>query len=244
MNLWHRLSKRENLVVRCEPMPDSDVEVFLTQLILYLRNEIEDRGVPLALSTRESIDALESSPGKGVLGPKLERVLRNVDTDLKQEKYGFACVIEHAPTGRLLEDLKRAFAKTYGFVVVTVDDVNPTASEMRAAAKQHLSDSGFGRLLELDVLPGNDVRVLIDRRWKTASPLTNPFDLDGLEEVFSKMPRPIGRVLYLLSHMLDLKHGQAPSGSVWPAYDGLGFTRDEIRVNLPKADDVWGRAPR
>ncbi|WP_203934319.1 hypothetical protein [Virgisporangium ochraceum] len=244
VKLWRGLVTRRNLVVRCEPMPDSDVEVFLTELVLYLRNEIESSGIHLADSTSKLIDSLESLPGKGTIGPKLERVLRNVDTDLKAKDWGFACVIERAPTGRLLEELKRAFAKTAGLVVVTVDDVNPTASEVRAAAKQHLADSGFGGLLELNVLPGADVRVLIDRRWTTVSPLRNPFDLDGLEEVFSTMQRPIARVLFLLSQMLVYRHGEVAPGAVWPDDDALAFTRDAIRNNLPMADVTWREVSR
>jgi hypothetical protein len=122
---------------------------------------------------------------------------------------------------------------------MTVDETPGNDQDVLSQAEK-LIDQDMSRRVRLTELTGEDVRALVQEKWKecTTGP-PSPFPDTGLEQAFDQPRRPLREVLALVEMLLvnKIDLGQEER---WPDCERLRFTDEELRDLVAYYDGlVW-----
>ena len=240
---------RERLLVPKRKVDSRDDFDVLRNWFAFLDNRIDDEDdIDLGKKVDETLAVLPGAVQRETMVPAFARVARRVAIALQTQKdptgnacpAAYAVCLEKVEEYRIIRAALDVFEEVPTVGVFTTFGLEHVGEEMLALFR--LPSSTSRHVIQLGLLSAAEVGLVLDRRWREASlnPNDPPFDPATLEQTLGTPPRSLGRVLRLMSRLIDVKLAEPSSPLAWPNNPDLRLTVAQIQQLLPILEPDYG----
>ena len=216
----------------------------------FLGNRICDEDdIDLGENLTDSLDKLADTVKRETMVPAFSRIARRVSIALEAQKNAtvanhpaaFAVCLEKVEEYSIIRAVLNVFKDVKTVGVFTTFDLENVGKEV---VELFGKTGGPARhVIQLNALTAREIATVLCKRWRDASQLPGdlPFDTATIEQTLGKSPCSLGRVLRLMSRLIDIKLAAEPlSPSTWPNNPNLRLTADQIEQFIPILEGNYG----
>lgn len=157
---------------------------------------------------------------------------RKLGDELEVQQGGFAICLEGVIDASVISGVIDIFLKTQTVCVFTMGDYKNHGVVSEAFDDAVKPDQKLNKNLTLAPLRGADVRIVVKERWEKTTNVDIPFDLPGVERIFSDRERSVKRIMYLMDGFLRNGAVKSAGAQAWPDNRELGLQADELAAWL------------
>jgi hypothetical protein len=180
--------------------------------------------------------------------PTLAKVARRVGIALQTQKdpvgnarpAAYAVCLEKVEEYRIIRSALDIFEDVPTVGVFTTFGLENVGKDVVDLFRQ--AGGVLRHVIQLGPLTATEVGSVLDKRWREASlhPIEPPFDTITLEQTLGQPPRSLGRVLVLMSRLIDIKLAEQGPQLDWPHNPNLRLTAAQIQQLLPILEPTYG----
>lgn len=216
----------DKLIVPKRIVDNHDEFTLYKRWLVFLSNEIRRRKINLPQQLQNDIREEIRAVDRDIFEATFQDLTYRISDSLS-ENTSFGVCLENVPTYQIIKSAMEIFELTNTVVIFTVDDYSETRQNVIDPFKAAAKEKDNLMIIEITPLNGQDVCAVVQHRWSYVSGEPNPFDIGGVKQAFSDKERPLGKALFLLAQLLDVKNGININGPKWPAEE-LKFSSDEL----------------
>lgn len=239
---YHRRIPQSRLFIPRRKTLDYDYYHTLLNWFCFLKNIIEAcEDIDLGKKLNESLATLASTAKIETMVPTFAGLAHRISTSLDAQKgpgntgqpAAFAICLEQVKDYQLIRAVIDVFEEIPTVAVFTTYDLENAGKEVTELFRQ-AKKGPIRKIIKLGPVTAPEVGVVVGKRWSEASKYSNqpPFDISAVGQVLGQLP--LGRVLVLMSGLIDLKLAAYSDDSAWPDDQRLLLTSEQIHefVNI------------
>lgn len=166
---------------------------------------------------------------------KLRRIVRRLNESLypdppsKKEPAGFGLCLEDISRYSYIQAALDIFDAARTVCVFSVGAYDSYDTYVIKPFKAKFGPDSEPMIIDLGLMNGNDVKRLVEERWRVVSDCESPFDSEGIRREFDDNPRIVGEVLNVLTAVIYGKSTEHIGKPPYPQNKELRISKDDIR---------------
>lgn len=239
----------ERMLVPNRSVVSNDDFDTLLNWFAFLDNRIDDvDDISLGPIVDETLARLVDVARRETMVPTFAKTARLVNKALRSQKdsngktrpAAYAVCLEGVNVYSIVRAVLDVFEEVPTVAVFTTFGLENVGKDVVGLFRQTKGD--FRQVVQLGPLTATEVALVLEKRWRESSqhPDEPPFDRDALVQTLGRSPRPLGRILVLMSRLIDIKLAEYDGQCAWPQNTGLKLTPQQIEQHLVVLEADYG----